>query len=120
MNLYLDDDSAKAVLATLLRKAGHQVIVPASVGLSGADDAEHLLHAVQQSLVLLTGNHEDFRVLHLLVHASQGRHPGILVVRRNNDPTRDMKDRDVVRAIANLEGAGIAIENELHVLNHWR
>jgi predicted nuclease of predicted toxin-antitoxin system len=120
MKLYLDDDSAKAILATLLRKAGHPVVVPASVGLSGADDAEHLLHAVQQDLVLLIGNHDDFRVLHLLVQATQGRHPGMLVVRRDNDPSRDMKDRDVVRAIANLESSGIAIQNELHVLNHWR
>ncbi len=120
MNLYLDDDSAKALLATLLRKTGHQVIVPATVGLSGADDPEHLLYAVQQSLVLLTRNHDDYRVLHLLVHATGGRHPGILVVRRDNDPTRDMKDHQVVRAIANLEAAGVPIENELSVLNHWR
>jgi acetyl esterase/lipase len=120
MNLYLDDDSAKALLAILLRKAGHQVIVPISVGLSGADDPEHLLHAAQQSLVLLTRNHDDYRVLHLLVQATGGRHPGILVVRRDNDPTRDMKDRDIVRALANLEAAGVPVENELHVLNHWR
>jgi predicted nuclease of predicted toxin-antitoxin system len=120
MNLYLDDDSAKALLATLLRKAGHQATVPISVGLSGVDDPEHLLHAVQQSHVLLTRNHDDYRVLHLLVHATGGRHPGILVVRRDNDPTRDMKDRDIVRAIANLEAAGVPVENELHVLNHWR
>jgi len=31
-----------------------------------------------------------------------------------------MKDRDVVRAIANLEGAGVPIANEFHILNHWR
>jgi hypothetical protein len=31
-----------------------------------------------------------------------------------------MKDRDIVRAIGNLEAAGVPIENELHVLNHWR
>ena len=120
MNLYLDDDSAKALLAKLLRKVGHQVTVPAGVGLSGADDPEHLLHAVHQTLVLLTRNHDDFRVLHLLVQATSGRHPGILVVRRDNDPTRDMMDRDIVRAIGNLEADGVPIENELHVLNHWR
>ena len=28
MNLYLDDDSAKAALVARLRKAGHQVAVP--------------------------------------------------------------------------------------------
>jgi hypothetical protein len=120
MNVYLDDDSAKALLATLLRKAGHQVTVPNDVGRSGADDAEHFLHAVGQSLLLLTRNHDDFRVLHLLVQATWGRHPGILVNRRDNDPTRDMKDRDIVRAIANLEAAGVAIENDFHILNHWR
>jgi hypothetical protein len=31
-----------------------------------------------------------------------------------------MKDRDIVRAIRNLEAAGVAITNELHILNHWR
>jgi hypothetical protein len=37
MLFYLHDDSVTALLATLLRKAGHQAIVPPSVGLSGAD-----------------------------------------------------------------------------------
>jgi predicted nuclease of predicted toxin-antitoxin system len=120
MNLYLDDDSAKALLVSLLQKAGHRVVVPANVGLRGADDAEHLLHAVQKDLVLMTRNHDDFRTLHLLVQATGGRHTGIFVVRRDNDPTRDMKDRDVVRSIANLEAAGVPIVNELHILNHWR
>jgi hypothetical protein len=120
MNLYLDDDSAKAALAALLRKAGHQVVIPASVSQSGVDDAEHFLHTIRHSRVLLTRNHDDYRVLHLLVIAAGGRHPGIFVVRRDNDPTRDMKDRDIVRAIANLETAGAPIESELHVLNHWR
>jgi hypothetical protein len=31
-----------------------------------------------------------------------------------------MKDRDIVRAIANLEAAGVSIENDIQVLNHWR
>jgi hypothetical protein len=31
MNLYLDDDSASALLATLLKKAGHPTTIPADV-----------------------------------------------------------------------------------------
>lgn len=31
-----------------------------------------------------------------------------------------MTDRDIVRALANLEGAGMAIENEYHIPNHWQ
>jgi hypothetical protein len=68
MKLYLDDDSAKAALA-LLRKAGHSVVVPIDAALSGADDSERLLYAVQQSLVLMTRNRDDFRLLHRLVLA---------------------------------------------------
>jgi len=38
MNLYLDDNSAKAALVKLLRRAGHQVAVPADLGLAGVSD----------------------------------------------------------------------------------
>jgi len=120
MNLYLDDDSAKASLVRLLRTAGHQVVIPADANLSGVSDSRHLTYAVQHRLVLLTRNHDDFEDLHLLVQATGGTHHGLLVVRLDNDPSRDMKDRDVARAIANLEGAGVRITNEFHVLNHWR
>jgi predicted nuclease of predicted toxin-antitoxin system len=120
MNLYLDDDSASLRLATMLRGAGHSVAIPADFGMIGASDARHLICAVERNLILLTRNYKDFLDLHDLVRGAQGEHPGVLVVRLDNDPSRDMKDRDVVRAIANLEHAGVPIVNELHVLNHWR
>jgi hypothetical protein len=104
----------------LLRRAGHLVTIPGDASLNGASDSRHFRHIVQSGLVLLTRNHDDFEDLHSLVHATGGRHPGLLVVRFDNDPSRDMRDRDVVRAIANLEGAGVHVANEFHVLNHWR
>ena len=108
MNLYVDDNTCKALLVTLLRKAGHQVTVPFDVGTAGTSDARHLVYAV---------THED---LHLVVQATLGQHPGILAIRLDNDTSRDMKDRDIVRAIGNLERAGVPVVNEFHVLNHWR
>ncbi len=120
MNLYLDDDSAKAALVSLLRRMGHQVPIPTDAGLVGVSDPRHLRHAVRHNLVLLTSNYDDFENLHLLVQATGGKHPGIVVVRLDNDPSRDMKDRDIVRALGNLEGAGVPIANEFHILNHWR
>lgn len=120
MNLYLDDDMAKGSLVARLRRAGHQVVLPNDAGLSGAWDPLHLLHAVQQRLVLVSKNHDDFRDLHLLVQAASGRHSGILVVRSDNDPRRDMTDGDIIRAIANLEAANGPIANEFQILNHWR
>ena len=120
MNLYLDDDSAKGALVARLKKEGHHVLVPADVSLSGTADPRHLLHAVENDLVLLTRNHEDFEDLHLLIQATHGRHTGILAIRSDNDSSRDMKDAEIVRAIRNLEQSGSPISNDLHILNHWR
>ena len=120
MNLYLDDDSAKASLVKLLKKVGHQVAIPADAGLSGVSDPRHLMHTVQNNWVLLTKNHDDFEDLHLLLKAAGGKHAGVLVVRLDNDPSRDMKDQDIFRSIGNLEGAGVPVANEFHILNHWR
>jgi hypothetical protein len=50
----------------------------------------------------------------------QGHHPGILVVRKDNDPTRDLKAAGIVRAIRNLEAAGAPIADQYIILNHWR
>jgi predicted nuclease of predicted toxin-antitoxin system len=120
MNLYIDDDSAKGALVARLKKEGHQVVVPADVALSGAADPRHLLHAVENDLVLLTRNHDDFQDLHHLIQATRGIHTGILAIRFDNDRTRDMKDSEIARAIRNLEQSGAAIANEFHILNHWR
>jgi hypothetical protein len=120
MNLYLDDDSAKSALVARLRREGHRVVVPADVALSGAADPRHLLYAVENGLVLLTRNHDDFLDLHLLVQATHGIHTGIIAIRFDNNPSRDMKDSDIARAIRNLELSGLPTANEFHILNHWR
>jgi predicted nuclease of predicted toxin-antitoxin system len=120
MNLYVDDNTCKAVLVALLRKAGHQVTVPSDVGTTGVSDVRHFLHAVTNGLLVLTKDHNDFADLHAVVQATHGQHPGILAIRLDNDASRDMKDRDTVRAIGNLERAGVPVANEFHVLNHWR
>ena len=120
MNLYIDDDSVKTALVSRLKKSGHRVNLPADASLSGAADSRHLLHAVREDLVFLTRNYEDFHDLHRLVQATHGTYPGILAIRFENDPTRDMKDHEIVRAIGNLERSGAPVANEFHVLNHWR
>jgi predicted nuclease of predicted toxin-antitoxin system len=120
MNLYLDDDSVDAVLIRLLRQAGHDVQIPADVGTVGEDDSVHLAHAIRQDRLLLSHNHRDFRNLHNLVMQAQGHHPGILIVRKDNDPTRDLKPPGIVRAIRNLEQAAVPLRDEYHILNQWR
>jgi hypothetical protein len=110
MKLYMDDDSASPLLAQLLGKAGHDVQIPADIGLSGADDSVHFI----------TGNHDDFLNLHLLVVDLQGHHPGIFVIRKDNDPKRDLTPAGVVRALRNLLTANARVADQCIALNHWR
>lgn len=120
MRLYLDDDSAWPLLARLLRKASHDVQLPGDVGLLGEDDPLHFTYTIEESRLLLTGNHRDFELLHNLVLKAGGHHPGILVVCRDNDPTRDLSARGIVQAIRRLEAAQIEMADGFFILNHWR
>jgi hypothetical protein len=120
MKLYLDDDSADALLVRLLAADGHDVKIPLQANLSGQHDVIHFMHAITTERVFLTHNHDDFKRLHELVLLVAGHHPGIFVVRRDNDPTRDLRPRGIVRAIRNLLASGVSIEDQFHILNHWR
>ncbi|NLF67420.1 MAG: DUF5615 family PIN-like protein [Candidatus Anammoximicrobium sp.] len=120
MKLYLDDDVASNLLHRLLSLAGHDVLVPAEIGLSGDDDAVHFLQAIRDDRRLLTGNHDGFEHLHDLVLESGGHHPGIQVVCRENDPRRDLSPRGIVLAVRKLSAAGLALQDGFHILNYWR
>src|SRR5260370_42333474 len=120
MRLYLDDDSAYPVLAQLLRNNGYDVQLPVDVGMTGKDDPVHLTHASSENRLVLTRNHGDFENLHNLIQTAQGHHPGILVVRQDNNPRRDMTHREIVRAIRNLLAANVPVADKCIVLNHWR
>src|ERR1051326_3487657 len=107
MRLYLDDDSVDALLIALLRRAGHDLQIPADVGKSGESDSVHFAEAIRHDRILLSRNHDDFRNLHDLVTAATGHHPGVLIVRRDNDPSRDLKPAGIVRAIRKFEAGAL-------------
>lgn len=120
MTIDIDEDLAAPALAALLRKAGHDVRLPVDRGLVGALDPVHFRRAIEDGRVLLTRNWSDFVLLHELVFASGGNHPGLLVVRADNDPTRDLTPRGIVGAIGRLAMSGLPVLGHLHILNHWR
>ena len=99
-----------------LRSVGHRVITPIEAGTSGKADEVHFLYAASQGLVLLTKNPDDF----VQLHETTPEHAGILVIYQDNNPDRDMTYADIVRAIGNVEKAGIPLAKSLHVLNAWR
>ena len=120
MRVYLDDDMAAVLLAQLLSQAGPDGQWPVDVNMVGEDDSRHLAHAARENRVLLSRNHDDFENLHDLVAAVGGHHPGILIVRKDNNPKRDLSFPGIVRAIANLLAAGVPIVDQFIILNHWR
>ena len=83
--------------------------------LSGNDDKVHFDFAAANNLAIITKNPGDFKALHDL----DQRHSGILGIYQDNDPSRDMSNADIVRAIKNLEGAaqqgGLPIQGEFQV-----
>ena len=120
MNLYVDEDSVHGLLVRLLQRTGHDIEVPSDVGLVGRSDPIHLRYSISAGRTLLSANHDDFEELHDLVRQAGGTHPGILIVRRDNDRRRDLTPRGIVNAISHLLDAGVPVENEFIVLNQWR
>jgi hypothetical protein len=88
--------------------------------MAGADDPVHLAQAIREDRALLSHNHHDFEDLHNLLMVGAGHHRGILVVRRDNNPRRDLDEKGIVRAIGKLLAAGVPIADYFHILNHWR
>lgn len=119
MTIYLDDDSTSHALQRQLLEAGHELVLPQQVSLSGSSDPEHLSYAVTHQLPLLTRNYKDFRHLHNLIQACGGHHHGIFVIRKDND-TRDMKPHQVAISIAKLQTAHSTCADLYIILNHWR
>ena len=121
MRQYSDDNSADPGLIRLLRRDGHDVQIPADVGLAGRTDQAHLAHAIRDRRAVLTRDSDDFEDLHdLVVFAAHGHHEGILVVLFDNNPRNSMKPGDIARAVRNLEKAAVPIADAHHELNHWQ
>jgi hypothetical protein len=120
MNLYIDEDSVDPLLARLLRRAGHDVQEPADVGLLGSHDAVALRHAVREKRAFLSCNYRDFEPIHFLIMETGGHHPGILMVRKDNNRKRDLTPAGVVRAITRYLAAGGLLIDQYVVLNQWR
>jgi predicted nuclease of predicted toxin-antitoxin system len=120
MRILIDENMINRRLSARLQLAGQDVVLADDVGLTSVSDARVLAWAVGDGQPVLTRDHEDFGDLHDLVVACAAHHPGILVVRFDNDPSHNLTDRGIVTALANLEKSGVSIPDQIHVLNHWR
>ena len=120
MRFLLDENlnDRRLVLRSALRDTSPFV---GDVGLLSVSDARVFSGAVGQSLQVLARDFEDFTDLHGLIMAAGGHHPGVLMVRFDDDPRHNMTDRGIATAIHTARVLGShAIADRLHVLNHWR
>jgi predicted nuclease of predicted toxin-antitoxin system len=120
MRIYLDDDTIEDLLVRLLRAAGHEVHLPADWGMAGSHDPVQFATAIRLDSVLLSHNHDDFLELHELILAAGGHHHGVLMIRRDNDKSRDLTPRGIVSALNNIAASGIDLRDEFQILNAWR
>lgn len=116
MRLLVDEDSQARTLVRLLLEAGHDVLTADKAGLNSMADVEVLRLAIRESRVLLTRNCGDF----LALNAENRDHCGILAVYQDADPRKNMTYAEVVRAVANVEAAGMSLVGEFVALNAWR
>lgn len=112
MRLYVDEDTASLQLIARLRTAGHVVFEP----LRGVSDVRCWRHAQAERAVVITTNARDFAAL-----AATGAHRGLLLVYRENDPTRDMTAKDIAAAVdLVVETYPDGIANQILTLNGFR
>jgi hypothetical protein len=113
VRLYLDEDIASKELTSRLATAGHDVLSP----LRGEPDSRCWRHAQEQDAAVVTMNVVDFV---RLAEATEG-HSGLLLVYRENDPTRDMSAASVVAAVARVaETYRDGLKGAITVLNRFR
>jgi predicted nuclease of predicted toxin-antitoxin system len=116
--MLVDEDSQSRILVKLLRNAGHDVMTVNEAGLSGQPDSEVFNYARQEGRLVLTQNYDDFQQL----HKAHPEHPGILVVYKDADESKNMSYKAIVKAIANLEALEAvmtSLTNQFISLNRW-
>jgi predicted nuclease of predicted toxin-antitoxin system len=115
LRLLIDEDTQAKLFVTLLKQAGHDVIIVNEVNLMGQKDSVILNFARQNNRLLITQNCDDYEAL----HQTNPIHPGILAVYNNTNPSKNMSFSAMVKAISNLEAASIPLANQFISLNHW-
>jgi predicted nuclease of predicted toxin-antitoxin system len=120
MRFLVDENMNSPRIASRLQAQGHHPVLASDVGLLSVADSRVMIWAIAQAVPVLTRDHDDFEDLHDLLMAAGGHHPGILVVRFDNDPRHNLTDRGIASAIHKLESSGISIPDRIHVLNQWR
>lgn len=101
---FLIDEDMPRSTTVVLRQAGHSVEDVRDVGLRGRSDQEVFQYAQAQGAILLTAD----KGFSNIVRFPPDTHAGILVVRVPDELPTQTVNREVLRALGDLEGEDLA------------
>jgi len=120
MICYLDDAVDQDLLIQLAAASSHQLISPRTLGRSGDSDAMHFLYATTQRMPIMTRNASDFEGRHEFALGIGGHHSGLFIIYDESNRSKNMRPREVVTSLTNLESATLDLSDQLVALNHYR
>lgn len=115
LSLLVDECIQSKILVEQLRTEGWNVVTVTEAGLQGLTDRRVLDFAIENNLLVLTTNCDDF------VEEARRRssHSGVLLVYQNEDTAKNMSYQQIVQAIRNLEASEVPLSNACHTLNRY-
>jgi hypothetical protein len=120
MNLYLDDDICGHVLTALLRKAGHDVVLPVDVSDWPANSTRFTCCTQSTAVGFHVPQLPRFRTVaqfgHRLGRFPSRNTPGA----QGQQQTQGHETSDISSALSKLEQSGTSLIDHLHTLNDWR
>ena len=119
LKLLVDECILDKRLSKRLQDAGHDLKTVEEAQLRRKSDHAVLEAAIAEDRIVITINCSDLVDLSEARIKKGGSHPGILLVYRHNDPSKEMSSDQIVRAIANLEATHPDLKNGCHKLNDY-
>lgn len=120
LRILVDECILDKLLIAKLRGAGHDILTVEDLDLRRKPDHAVLEAAIADNRMVITINCVDFVELAERRVKRGAKHPGILLVYRYNVPVKELSHDDIVKAIANLQATGLALENGCHKLNDYK
>ena len=117
LKLLIDEDTQGKVLVNCLKKAGYDVQTVNEAGLRTASDHAVFNYAISHKRIVLTQNSSDFAALAIALLEKRKHHPGLLLIYKDNNVTKDMNAAKIMQALKNLEKSQLDLIDQTIVLN---
>jgi predicted nuclease of predicted toxin-antitoxin system len=119
LKLLVDEDSQGKLLVNQLKKAGHNIHTVNDVDLRSASDIAVFAYAINHNYVMLTHNCIDFSELAEQILQQGKHHSGLLLIYKDNNPTKDISVAAIIKALKNLQNSKLILIDQTIILNKY-